>query len=76
MENNILINTQKLESISTDFAKVSDYIRAASLIIRKEEHYSYPIVIVTQKEKINIGSLFIEKNLYQNQWTYYFTYLT
>ena len=68
-------NQKVLEALKDDFAKVSDCIKKASIIISNLENYEYPIVVVTRNAQIDIGSLFIEKDRLGNEWNYYFSHL-
>lgn len=70
MQNDPTLNPKYLGKISTDFVKVSEYLKEASYMIRKQGFSKYPIFPMSQ-EDIPIGQLLYEAGKLENEWNYY-----
>ncbi len=73
-ENDPDLNGKYLGTISSDFVKISDYIKEASYQIRKRGFSEYPIFPISKGET-TAGSLLYSKKDLQLDWNYYVTYL-
>ena len=73
-DNDPELNGKYLGTISSDFVKISEYIKEASYQIRKRGFSDYPIFPIS-KEETTIGSLLYNKKDLQLEWNYYVTYL-
>lgn len=74
MQNDPELNPKELGKISSDFVKVSDTLREASYAIRKKGFSDFPIFPVCKIDQ-PIGQLLIEPNQYENQWSYFASFL-
>ena len=60
MTNETSLDGKYLGTISADFVKVTDTLKEASYLIRKQETYTYPIFVMAQVP-LSMGALLIEK---------------
>ena len=75
MEENNDLDIHEMGIISSDFIKVADKLKIASLKIIEKKFSNYPIIIMS-KNDINLGSMFIDfKEFFNNEWKYYASYL-
>jgi hypothetical protein len=75
MEENNDLDIQEMGVISSDFIKVADKLKIATLKIIEKKFSDYPVIIMS-KNNINIGSLFIDfKEFFDNEWKYFASYL-
>ena len=74
MENSIELSPKLMGKISQDFVKVSDGIKEASYLIRKNGYTEYPIFIVSDVQ-IHYGSLLIAQGQCDNEKNYTASYL-
>ena len=63
------INREVLGRISSDFIKVSDFLKEASYQIRKREFSTYPIFVVTQ-QVVPVGQLLYGRDEFGNLFDY------
>ena len=71
MEENNDLDIHEMGIISSDFIKVADKLKIASLKIIEKKFSNYPIIIMS-KNDINLGSIFIDfKEFFNNEWKYY-----
>ncbi len=73
-ENDPELNGKYLGTISSDFVKISEYIKEASYQIRKRGFSDFPVFPIS-KEGTIIGSLLYKKEDLGLEWNYYVTYL-
>lgn len=74
MQNDPTLNPKYLGKISSDFVKVSEYLKEASYLIRKKGFSEYPVFPVS-KEDVPIGQLLYEKGKLENEWNYYASFM-
>ncbi|MEQ8580651.1 MAG: hypothetical protein RIC30_13840 [Marinoscillum sp.] len=74
MQNDPTLDPKYLGKISSDFVKVSEYLKEASYLIRKKGFSEYPVFPVS-KEDVPIGQLLYEKGKLENEWNYYASFM-
>lgn len=74
IENDPELSGKYLGTISSDFVKISDNLREASYLIRKQDFSKYPIFAISRTQ-LPIGSLLYGKNELDLEWNYYASYL-
>lgn len=74
MHNDPELNPKYLGTISSDFIKVSDYIKEAAYLIRQRGISDHPVFPVA-KTMIPVGALLYEQGQYGNDWTYYISFM-
>ena len=73
-ENDPELNGKYLGTISSDFVKISEYVKEASYQIRKRGFSDFPVFPISKGGTI-IGSLLYKKEDLGLEWNYYVTYL-
>lgn len=68
------LNGQYLGKISSDFAKVSELIKEAAYLVRKQGFSDFPI-FATSRQELPIGTLLMGRFEQENDWHYYATFL-
>lgn len=74
MQNDPTLDPKYLGKISSDFVKVSEYLKEAAYAIRKKGFSEYPVFPVSQQD-IPIGQLLYEIGKLENNWNYYASFM-
>ena len=74
MHNDPELNPKFLGIISSDFVKVSDFLKEASYQIRKRAFSKFPIFVMSKSE-IPIGTLLYEQGQLGNEWNYHASFV-
>ncbi len=74
MQNDPSLDPKYLGKISSDFVKVSEYLKEASYQIKKRGFSDFPIFPVS-KVDVPIGQLLYEIDQFENKWNYYASFM-
>lgn len=74
MENDPTLDPKYLGMISSDFVKVSEFLKEASYQVRKRGFSKYPIFPVS-RESLPIGQLLYDREQLENKWIYNISFL-
>ena len=73
--NNIELNNEEIGMITSDFIKVSDQLKITCNKIIEKKFSDFPVIIMS-RDKVNLGTLLIDKNeIKGNKWKYFASYL-
>ena len=73
-QNDPELNGKFLGEITQDFIKVSDYLKEASYLIRKNGFSGFPVFPIAKTE-LPVGKLLYGKKELNLEWNYYASYL-
>src|SRR5210317_1540024 len=73
-ENDPELSGKYLGTITSDFVNVSDNLKEAPYLIRKQEFSKYPIFVIS-KTDLPVWSLLYDQKEFGLQWNYYASYL-